>query len=234
MSTPDIVGPNIVDHEEWLKARTAFLAKEKEFTHLREELAQQRRALPWERVDKPYRFEGPQGRLSLADLFGQHEQLIVYHFMFGPDWEEGCPGCSFWADNFNGVQAHLAARDTALVAVSRAPLARLEAYKARMGWSFRWVASVGSDFNYDFGVTRRPQDKVFPYNYGTTPREMEELPGLSTFIRRGDEVFHTYSTYSRGLDVVNGAYHLLDLPARGRHEEGLSFSMAWVRRHDRY
>jgi predicted dithiol-disulfide oxidoreductase (DUF899 family) len=225
---------SIVSHAKWLQARTAFLAKEKEFTRLREELARERRQLPWERVDTPYAFEGPEGRLTLADLFGKHEQLIVYHFMFGPDWQEGCPGCSYWADNFNGVDAHLAARDTALVAVSRAPLAKLEAYKKRMGWNFRWVSSVGSDFNYDFGVTRRPEEKVFPYNYGSTPREMEELPGVSAFIKEGGAVFHTYSTYARGLDVVNGAYHLLDLTAKGRHEEGLSFPMAWVRRHDQY
>jgi predicted dithiol-disulfide oxidoreductase (DUF899 family) len=225
---------SILGHGEWLKARTAFLAKEKEFTRLREELARERRQLPWERIDKPYLFEAPEGGLTLADLFGKHEQLIVYHFMFGPDWQEGCPGCSFWADNFNGVDAHLAARDTALVAISRAPLARLEAYKQRMGWGFRWVSSVGPEFNYDFVVTRRPEDKVMPYNYCSTPREMDELPGISTFIRQGGAVYHTYSTYARGLDVANGAYHLLDLTAKGRHEEGLSFPMAWVRRHDQY
>jgi predicted dithiol-disulfide oxidoreductase (DUF899 family) len=154
--------------------------------------------------------------------------------MFGPDWQEGCPGCSFWADNFNGVEAHLAARDTALVAISRAPLATLDAYKRRMDWHFRWVSSVGAEFNYDFVVSRRPGDKVIPYNYGSTPREMDELPGISTFIKEGDAVYHTYSTYARGLDVANGAYHLLDLTAKGRHEEGLAFPMAWVRRHDRY
>jgi predicted dithiol-disulfide oxidoreductase (DUF899 family) len=226
--------PRIVGHDDWVKACTAFLAKEKEFTRLREELARERRRLPWERVDTAYQFDGPDGRLSLADLFGGRDQLIVYHFMFGPDWQEGCPGCSYWADNFSGVDVHLAARDTALVAVSRAPLATLEAYKKRMGWNFRWVSSVGPDFNHDYGVTRRPGDKVFPYNYGSTPREMEELPGISVFIRQGDDVFHTYSTYARGLDAVNSAYHLLDLTAKGRHEEGLSFPMAWVRRHDQY
>jgi predicted dithiol-disulfide oxidoreductase (DUF899 family) len=226
--------PRIVGHDDWVKARTAFLAKEKEFTRLREELARERRQLPWERVDTAYQFDGPEGRLSLADLFGGRDQLIVYHFMFGPDWQEGCPGCSYWADNFNGVDVHLAARDTALIAVSLAPLATLEAYKKRMGWNFRWVSSVGPDFNHDYGVTRRPGDKVFPYNYGSTPREMEELPGISVFIRQGNDVFHTYSTYARGLDAVNSAYHLLDLTAKGRHEEGLSFPMAWVRRHDQY
>jgi len=225
---------SIVSHEKWPNARTAFLGKEKEFTRQREELARERRQLPWERVEKPYVFEALEGRLSLAELVGKYDQLIVYHFMFGPDWQEGCPGCSFWADNFNGVDAHLAARDTALVAVSRAPLATLEAYKKRMGSDFRWVSSVGNDFNYDFVVTRRPDEKVMPYNYGLTPREAEELPGLSTFVKEGDAVFHTYSTYARGLDVVNGAYHLLDLTAKGRHEEGLSHPMAWVRRHDRY
>jgi predicted dithiol-disulfide oxidoreductase (DUF899 family) len=226
--------PNVVGHEEWLKARMAFLAREKEFTRLREDLARERRQLPWERVDKPYLFEGPEGRLTLADLFGKHDQLIVYHFMFGPDWEEGCPGCSYWADNFNGVDGHLAARDTALVAISRAPHDKLETYKKRMGWNFRWVSAVGPEFNHDFGVTRRSHDKVMPYNYGSTPREMEEMPGLSTFIRQDGNVFHTYSTYARGLDVVNGAHHLLDLTAKGRREEELSFPMAWVRRHDQY
>jgi predicted dithiol-disulfide oxidoreductase (DUF899 family) len=224
----------IVGHEDWLKARTAFLAKEKEFTRLREELAQQRRQLPWEKIEKDYVFEGPEGRLTLADLFGKHEQLVVYHFMFGPDYEEGCPSCSFWADNFNGIDAHLAARATALVAVSRAPLAKFAPYKKRMGWTFRWVSSAGCDFNYDYGVSRRPGEKFLAYNYGTIQRDSDEQPGISTFIKQDGAVFHTYSAYTRGIDQVNGAYQLLDLTAMGRHEEGLSFPMAWVRRHDRY
>src|ERR1700759_1150080 len=148
-----MAAPRIVDHEQWIAARKAFLAKEKAFTQQREELARERRALPWLKVDKPYPFEGPEGELTLADLFAGRGQLIVQHFMFGPEWDEGCPGCSFWSDNFNGIDAHLAARDTAFVAVSRAPLAKLEDYKKRMGWTFRWVSSAGSDFNFDFGVS---------------------------------------------------------------------------------
>lgn len=226
--------PRIVSHEEWLKARTAFMAKEKEFTPLRDELARERRALPWERVEKDYVFEAPEGRTTLANLFGGKSQLVVYHFMFGPDYEEGCPSCSFWADNYNGVGVHLAARDTALVAVSRAPLSRFAAYKQRMGWTFRWVSSAGSDFNYDYGVSRRPGDKLLDYNYGTLQRDADEHPGISTFVRQGDAVFHTYSTFARGLDPMNAAYQLLDLTAHGRQEEGLPFPMAWVRLHDRY
>ncbi|MPZ34595.1 MAG: DUF899 domain-containing protein [Rhodospirillales bacterium] len=224
----------IVSHEEWLKARTAFMAKEKAFMRMREELARERRELPWERVDKDYAFEAPEGHVSLADLFGSKSQLVVYHFMFGPDYEEGCPSCSFWADNFNGIGVHLAARDTALVGVSRAPLARFEPYRKRMGWTFRWVSSEGCDFNYDYGVSRRPDEKSMSYNYGTIQRSADEHPGISAFIEEDGAVFHTYSTYARGLDVVNGAYHLLDLTAKGRQEEGLPFPMAWVRRHDRY
>lgn len=226
--------PRIVSHEEWLKARTAFMAKEKEFTPLRDELARERRALPWERVEKDYVFEAPEGRTTLANLFGGKSQLVVYHFMFGPDYEEGCPSCSFWADNYNGVGVHLAARDTALVAVSRAPLSRFAPYKQRMGWTFRWVSSAGSDFDYDYGVSRRPGDKLLDYNYGTLQRDADEHPGISTFVRQGDAVFHTYSTFARGLDPMNAAYQLLDLTAHGRQEEGLPFPMAWVRLHDRY
>jgi predicted dithiol-disulfide oxidoreductase (DUF899 family) len=229
MATPRIVG-----HEEWLRARTAFLAKEKEFTRLRDELARERRELPWERVEKEYVFDAPECRVTLTDLFDGKSQLIVYHFMFGPDYEEGCPSCSFWADNFAGVGVHLAARDTALVAVSRAPLARFEPYKKRMGWNFRWVSSAGNDFNYDYAVSRRPDDKFLDYNYGTSRRQSDEHPGISAFVKQNDTVFHTYSTYARGLDAVNGAYQLLDLTAKGRQEEALSFPMAWVRRHDRY
>ncbi len=233
--------PRIVDHEEWIVARTAFLAKEKAFTQQREALARERRALPWERVDKPYVFEGPEGKLALADLFAGRGQLIVQHFMFGPDWNEGCPGCSFWSDNFNGIDAHLAERDTSFVAVSRGPLAKLEAYKKRMGWTFRWVSSAASDFNFDFGVSFKPTEgapqdgKAHDYNYGSEKFDGEEKPGVSAF-RRGDDgaIYHTYSTYARGLDVLNSAYHLLDITSKGRDEAGLPWSMAWVKRHDRY
>jgi predicted dithiol-disulfide oxidoreductase (DUF899 family) len=230
-----MAAPRIVDREQWLAARTVFLAREKAFTQQREELARERRALPWEPVDKPYMFEGLQGKLSLGELFAGRGQLIVQHFMFGPDWDEGCPGCSFWSDNFNGIDAHLAARDTSFVAVSRAPLAKLEAYRKRMGWTFRWVSSAGSDFNFDFGVSFAQDGQAHDYNYGSEKFEGEEKPGVSAF-RRGDggAIYHTYSTYGRGLDVLNGAYHLLDITAKGRDEAELPWSMAWVKRHDRY
>lgn len=227
--------PRIVSHEEWLKARKAHLAKEKEFTRLRDELARERRELPWERVEKDYAFEAPEGRVTLGDLFAGHGQLIVQHFMFGPDWNEGCPSCSFWSDNFDGIDTHLAHRDTALVLVSRAPIARLEAYRKRMGWSLRWVSSLGGDFNFDYGVSFEPGEAALAYNFGTIAPYGEEAPGLSVF-RRGENgaIYHTYSTYARGLDVLNGAYHLLDMTPKGRDEEGLPFPMAWVRRHDQY
>lgn len=233
-----MTAPRIVSHEEWLEARKAHLAREKAFTRLRDELSRERRALPWERLDKEYVFDAPEGRLILADLFGGHSQLLVYHFMFGSDWNEGCPSCSFWADNYNGVDVHLAHRDTALVAASRAPLSRIEAYRKRMGWTFRWVSSAPSDFNFDFGVsfdTAKRVEGERTYNYGTMSFGGEEAPGLSAF-RRGDDgaVYHTYSTYARGLDMFNAAYQMLDLTSKGRDEEGLPWPMAWVRRHDSY
>lgn len=227
----------IVSHEEWLKARKAFLEKEKAFTKAREDLARERRELPWERVEKSYTFDALEGRVTLADLFGKHGQLIVQHFMFGPDWNEGCPSCSFWSDNFNGIDGHLAARDTAFVLVSRGPLDRLEAYKKRLGWTFRWVSSAGSDFNFDFGVSFvKGSDAAGPnYNYGSMKVGGEEMPGISAF-RRGDDgaIYHTYSTYGRGLDTINGTYQLLDLTSKGRDESGLPWPMSWVRRHDQY
>jgi len=227
--------PRIVSHEEWLKARKAFLAKEKEFTRARDDLARQRRELPWVKVEKPYTFDAAEGRLTLADLFGGKGQLLVYHFMFGPDWNEGCPSCSFWADNYNGVDIHLAHRDTALVAISRAPLVKIDAYKKRMGWTFRWVSSAGSDFNFDYDASFKPDEEGLLYNFGTIKPFGEETPGISAF-RRGDggEIYRTYSTYARGLDMLNGAYHLLDLTAKGRDEQELPWPMAWVKRHDSY
>ena len=225
----------VVSHEAWLAASRELLAKEKEFTRLRDELSRQRRALPWERVEKDYSFEAPEGRVALADLFGGRSQLLVYHLMFGPDWTEACKSCSFWADNFNGIDVHLAHRDTALVAVSRAPLAALEAYRRRMGWTFRWVSSGGSDFNFDYKVSSRPGEAELAYNFGTMTVGPGEMPGFSAF-RRGDDgaIYHTYSTYARGVDMLNGAYHLLDLTSKGRDEAGLSFTMEWVRRRDQY
>jgi predicted dithiol-disulfide oxidoreductase (DUF899 family) len=230
--------PRIVSQEEWLKVRQAFLAKEKEFTRARDELSRQRRELPWVKLEKAYTFDAPEGRVTLGDLFAGKGQLLVYHFMLGPDWEEGCPSCSFWADNYNGVDVHLAHRDTALVAIARAPLARIEAYRKRMGWTFRWVSSAGNDFNFDFGVSFDPAKRVEGernYNYGSSTFAGEEAPGISAF-RRGEDgaVYHTYSTYGRGLDMLNGAYHLLDLTSKGRDEAGLPWPMAWVNRHDRY
>jgi predicted dithiol-disulfide oxidoreductase (DUF899 family) len=220
----------IVSHDEWIEASKELLAREKEFTRLREEMAKQRRALPWELVEKEYVFDSTEGKVTLADLFGGRSQLIVQHLMFGPDWNEGCPACSFWADNFNGVDAHLAARDTAFVAVSRGPLDKLMAYRKRMGWTFRWVSSLGSDFNFDYGVSLREGDK---YNFGTIDAK-GEMPGVSAFRREEGRVYHTYSTYARGLDLLNGAYHLLDITSKGRDEDGLGFPMAWVRRRDKY
>ncbi|HTG21437.1 MAG TPA: DUF899 domain-containing protein [Reyranella sp.] len=227
--------PRIVSHAEWLEARKAHLATEKEFTRARDELARQRRELPWVKVDKPYTFDAAEGRVSLGDLFGGKGQLLIYHFMMGPDWEEGCPSCSFWADNYNGVDVHLAHRDTALVAVSRAPLAKIDAYKKRMGWTFRWVSSAGSDFNFDYDASFKPDEEGLRYNFGTIKPFGEETPGISAF-RRGDggAIYHTYSTYARGLDMLNGAYHLLDLTSKGRDEQELPWPMAWVKRHDRY
>jgi predicted dithiol-disulfide oxidoreductase (DUF899 family) len=228
----------VVSHEDWLKARRELLAAEKEFTRQRDALTRRRMALPWERVEKSYQFEGPSGALSLADLFAGRSQLIVYHFMLGPDWEEGCKSCSFWADNFNGIPIHLNHRDVTFTAVSRAPLAMIDAYKKRMGWSFPWVSSYGSDFNFDYQVSFTPQQiaegKAY-YNYKIAPNTPSERVGISVFYKndRG-EVFHTYSCYSRGMDMLNSAYHYLDLAPKGRDEDGLEFPMKWVRRHDQY
>jgi predicted dithiol-disulfide oxidoreductase (DUF899 family) len=228
----------IVPHEQWLQARLELLAAEKDFTRQRDALTRRRMAMPWERVEKSYRFEGPNGAVSLADLFDGRSQMIVYHFMFGPDWEEGCSSCSFWADNFNGIPIHLNHRDVAFTAVSRAPLAKIDAYRKRMGWSFPWVSSHGSDFNFDYHVSLTPEQiaegKAY-YNYEVRPNTSSEQVGISVFYRNeASEVFHTYSCYARGVDMLNAAYHYLDLVPKGRDEDDLAFSMAWVRRHDQY
>jgi predicted dithiol-disulfide oxidoreductase (DUF899 family) len=228
----------VVSREEWLSARTAFLAKEKEFTRLRDELSRERRALPWVKVEKTYLFDAPGGPETLADLFDSKSQLVVYHFMFSPASDEGCRHCSFWADNFNGIGVHLKYRDVTLVAVSRAPLERIEAFRKRMGWDFKWVSSNRNDFNYDYHVSFTPDQirngAVF-YNYARTKMDMSDREGVSVFYKDGSgRIFHTYSSYARGIDVLNGAYHFLDLVPKGRDEEGLSFSQAWVRHHDRY
>lgn len=234
------VDHRIVTREEWLAARRQLLTEEKVFTRQRDELSARRRALPWVRIDEPYAFtDAVSGRsgLTLADLFDGRRQLLVYHFMLGPGWDEGCPSCSFWADGYDGVGVHLAARHTTLAAVSRGPAEAIAAYRQRMGWSFPWYSSAGSRFNLDFGVSF-PADHPDPdatYNYDPAIDPGEEGPGISAFIRGDDGVvYHTYSTYARGLDPYNPAYQLLDATALGRHEDDLPWPMAWLRRHDRY
>jgi predicted dithiol-disulfide oxidoreductase (DUF899 family) len=226
----------VVSREEWLAARKRHLLKEKEFTRLRDELSRQRRELPWVRVDKEYVFDAPGGKQTLSELFGGSSQLIVYHFMFGPDWGEGCKSCSFWADNFNGIVIHLKHRDVTLVAVSKAPLGKLEEFGKRMGWGFKWVSSYGNEFNEDFHVTFTPEEMSkgeVHYNFGLQKFPSEEAPGISVFFKDGTGgIFHTYSCYARGLDMLNGAYHYLDLVPKGRDEQGNP--MAWLRLHDRY
>lgn len=227
----------IVSQTEWLEARKELLAQEKEFTRLRDQLSQQRRELPWVKVEKPYVFDTLQGQETLADLFAGRSQLIVYHFMFGPDDEEACKSCSFWADNFNGIIPHLNQRDVTMLAVSRARLEKLQAFHRRMGWSFKWVSSFYSDFNFDYEVsfptTATPGQ--YSYNYAPTESTGGESPGLSVFYKDASgEVFHTYSSYARGLDMVNVAYHYLDLVPKGRDEDSLAWSMAWLDFHDRY
>lgn len=222
----------IVPHDEWIAARRSFLAKEKEFNRLRDELSRERRELPWEHVKKPYVFASENGQETLADLFGKRSQLIVYHFMYGPSWEIGCKSCSFWADNFNGIVPHLNARDVALVAVSRAPLQKLQAQARRFGWTFKWVSSFDNDFNFDYCVSFRPEalDRgEVSYNYGSQRLDSTEMPGISAFFRDGDQVYHSYSTYARGLDMLNTAYHYLDIAPKGRDEAGLAFPQAWVK-----
>jgi predicted dithiol-disulfide oxidoreductase (DUF899 family) len=228
---------NVVSREEWLRARLAHLAAEKEFTRKRDELSRQRRELPWVRVEKSYVFEGPGGPQTLADLFADRSQLIIYHFMLGPDWVEGCKSCSFLADHFDAARIHLAHRDVTLAVVSRAPLERIQAFQDRMGWSFPWVSAFDSEFQTDYGVhfTKEELAGEVTYNYGKTRFGLEEAPGLSVFCRdEAGGIYHTYSTYARGLDALVGTYQFLDLVPKGRDEEGLAFTMAWVRHHDRY
>jgi predicted dithiol-disulfide oxidoreductase (DUF899 family) len=228
----------VVSQDAWLKARRELLAKEKEFTRLRDELSESRRQLPWVKVDKPYVFDGPGGKESLGDLFAGRRQLIVQHFMFAPDWEAGCKSCSFWADNFDGITAHLNQRDVTFVVISRAPLKTLETFERRMGWSFKWLSSLGSDFNFDFGVSATPDDMgkgQVTYNYASRKPFGPEMPGLSVFYEDDDgAIYHTYSCYARGLDMLNTAYHLLDLVPKGRDEAALQYPMAWVKLRDQY
>lgn len=230
--------PKITSHTEWIAARKEFLKKEKEFTRLRDELSRERRELPCERVEKDYVFDGPKGRETLASLFDGRSQLVIYHFMFGPEWEQGCPSCSLVSDTFNGNFIHLAQRDVTFVAVSRAPIERIEAFQKRMGWSFRWVSSLASDFNFDYQVSLEPGESKTGkhyYNYDLTEFPSEERPGLSVFTKNAaGELFHTYSAYARGLDLLIGVYNILDMTPKGRDEGALSPPMAWVRHHDRY
>jgi predicted dithiol-disulfide oxidoreductase (DUF899 family) len=228
----------VVAPEEWLAARVELLKKEKEFTRLRDEISKQRRELPWEKVEKKYVFDGPKGKETLADLFGKQSQLIVYHFMFGPGWKEGCPSCSYIADHFAGSLPHLAARDVRLVAISRAPLVEIEAFKKRMGWEFPWYSSNGTEFNFDYHVSQSKDEmgktEVY-YNYSMQKFPAEERPGATVFYKDATgNVFHTYSSFGRGLDMMIGAYNWLDIAPKGRDEEGLKHSMAWVRHHDKY
>jgi predicted dithiol-disulfide oxidoreductase (DUF899 family) len=229
---------NIVSQEEWLAARKKLLKKEKESTRLLDQLSAERRKLPWMKIKKNYVFDAPGGKVTLADLFAGRSQLVIQHFMFGPDWQEGCPSCSFMADHTDGMLPHLAARDTTMVAVSRAPLAKIEAFKKRLGWRFNWVSSNGGDFNADFHVfftEKELAQGIVNYNYTMQEFPSAEAPGLSVFYQDpGGDVFHTYSTYGRGVDVLMGTYRFLDLVPKGRDEDHLEFSMAWVRYHDRY
>jgi predicted dithiol-disulfide oxidoreductase (DUF899 family) len=229
---------HVVSHEEWVAARRQHLAREKEFTRLRDQLSHERRELPWERVDRAYVFDGPDGPESLGDLFAGRGQLIVQHFMFDPSWDEGCKSCSFWADNFDGIVVHLNHRDASLVLISRAPLATLEAYRRRMGWRIKWVSSFHTDFNRDYHVSFTPEELAGGrayYNYANGGFPVAEAPGISVFTKDADgAIYHTYSCYARGLDMLNGAYHLMDLLPKGRDEAGLSSSMDWLRRHDQY
>jgi predicted dithiol-disulfide oxidoreductase (DUF899 family) len=230
--------PRVVSHERWLAERLALLAREKELTHLSDQLARERRALPCVRVDKAYVFDTPQGARRLSELFDGRRQLLVQHFMLAPGWDEGCKSCSFMADHHAGMQPHLAQRDVTLLVVSRAPLAQIEAFRRRMGWTFQWVSSYGSDFNHDYGVSFTPEQRALgsvPYNYQQQPFPHEEAPGISVFVRDdAGTVFHSYSRYGRGVEAMMGTYTLLDLMPRGRDEDALAYGMEWVRHHDRY
>lgn len=225
----------VVSHDEWMQARRKFLDREKAFTRERDALSRERRELPWEKVDKEYVFDGPGGKETLADLFAGKSQLVVYHFMFGADWPQGCPSCSFWADNFNGITAHLRARDTTMIAVSRAALPKLEAFRKRMGWSFKWVSSGDNGFNVDYAVAFTSEEvarKQAFYNYGMQDPAATEREGVSVFFKDpAGAVFHTYSAYARGIDLVNTAYNYLDMVPKGRDEKD---HPGWIRHHDKY
>jgi predicted dithiol-disulfide oxidoreductase (DUF899 family) len=228
----------VVSRDRWVAERKKLLAREKELTRLSDQVARERRALSWVRIEKDYVFAAPEGRRTLAELFEGRHQLVVQHFMFAPGWEEGCKSCSFMADHTDGANVHLAQRDVTLLAVSRAPLADIDRFRRRMGWQFKWVSSYGSDFNHDFGVSFTPEERAtgkVHYNYGMQPFPQEEAPGISVFYKDdAGDVFHTYSTYGRGVELMMGAYDFLDLVPKGRDEDRLSYTMEWVRHHDRY
>ena len=229
----------VVSSDAWLAARKELLEKEKEFSRLRDQLTQMRRDLPWEKIEKSYTFDGPDGKETLADLFGNCSQLIVYHFMFGPDWPEGCKICSMFGDHYDPLTIHLKHRDVTLVTVSRAPLAKIEAFKKRMGWNFKWVSSLDNEFNWDYYVSFKSVDieagQVY-YNYREGAKfPANEGPGISSFYKdENGDVFHTYSSYGRGLENFLGIYSFLDIVTKGRDEDDLPYGMAWVRHHDQY
>ncbi len=234
----NLVQHPVVTREQWLKARIDLLKKEKEATRLHDQLAAERRKLPWVKIEKPYIFEGPGGEVSLGELFGNHSQLVVYHFMFGPDWQEGCPSCSYVSDHINAMLPHLAARDVTVTMISRAPFPKIAAFKQRLGWKFPWVSSNANDFNQDFHVSFTKEEfAAGPVYYNYTRQEFpsEEAPGLSVFQKdESGAVYHTYSTFGRGLETLVGTYMMLDLVPKGRDENELAFPMEWVRYHDCY
>jgi predicted dithiol-disulfide oxidoreductase (DUF899 family) len=233
---------NVVSHGEWVEARKRHLVEEKKFTKLRDQLSQARRDLPWELVEKDYVFEGPQGKRTLEQLFDGRGQLVIYHAMFNPDtasentpWtkDSACLACSFWMDNFDRVVVHLNHRDVTMAAVSRASVDKIGTFRKRMGWQFPWYSSKGSDFNFDYHVSFKPEEKASEYNYREEAIGLSEMPGLSVFIREGGKIYHTYSAYTRGLDMVNVAYHYMDLVPKGRDENEMG-AMGWLHRRDEY
>ena len=238
MSTQTVDNPRVVSREEWLAARKDLLVKEKLLTRERDAIAAERRQLPWVKIEKNYFFDSPSGRKTLADLFDGRSQLIIYHFMFGPEWNEGCPSCSFVMDSTDGSLAHLEQRDVSFVAVSRAPLSKIDAFKKRMGWKFTWVSSNETDFNYDFHTSFTPDQMAggkVEYNFDLVPFPSAEAQGISVFYKdRDGNIFHTYSAYARGVETVLNTYNYLDLVPKGRDEDELPFTMSWVRHHDRY
>jgi predicted dithiol-disulfide oxidoreductase (DUF899 family) len=228
----------IVSRQEWISARKALLTKEKQLTRQRDQLAAERRNLPWVKIEKAYVFDGPSGKMTLQDLFQGRSQLVIQHFMFGPDWEEGCVGCSFGADHADAARQHFEHRDLSFAAVSRTALSKIEAFRRRMGWRFLWVSSLGSDFNYDFDVSFTKEQiargKV-TYNYAPVNSQSEDLSGISVFYKdEAGGIYHTYSTYGRGVEVMMGTYAMLDLTPKGRGERDVDYKMEWVRHHDRY